>query len=451
MEFLNQLASPQSIGHFHLLIVVLGIISAVYIPYLAFLTGFSGLSVYLARRGWEEHNPLFRRLARTLIRAALADVKMIVFLGVVPSLSMMFLFSQLLQSTPAISVSLLFFASLSLGVAAILLYSYKFTYGLTSLFSSVERSLPERRQDPEVVDEVAEARLVNEHRSRRLGFYGMFFLLVTACLTMSALAVTTDASNWTSVSSVFDLLLLPGAWVKVLQFLTIVPGITGITLLLFLSRKQAGFGSDRGGESDFTRRLAIRLATVSLLTQPLLLVLVFAVIPTSVYTTLVFTLGSVALILFFLAAHFVYATHRFGVSQYPPYAFASLVAAVGLLMVQDQVTIGNASKAHAARMEVAYTQAMEEFRSSLGLSLNVVTGADIYNGRCSACHLPDKRKVGPPFEYVAQKYKGKIEALEAFIRNPVKVNPDYPSMPNQGLRPAEIDSIAHFVLRTFGK
>ena len=30
--------------------------------------------------------------------------------------------------------------------------------------------------------------------------------------------------------------------------------------------------------------------------------------------------------------------------------------------------------------------------------------------------------------------------------NPVKVNPAYPNMPNQGLKPAEADSIAHYLV-----
>jgi cytochrome c len=45
------------------------------------------------------------------------------------------------------------------------------------------------------------------------------------------------------------------------------------------------------------------------------------------------------------------------------------------------------------------------------------------------------------------KYQGKKDALVAFILNPVKVNPAYPPMPNQGLRPAEAESIATYLLR----
>ena len=38
------------------------------------------------------------------------------------------------------------------------------------------------------------------------------------------------------------------------------------------------------------------------------------------------------------------------------------------------------------------------------------------------------------------------EKLQAFIRNPVKIDPAYPPMPNQGLREAEVKSVAAFLL-----
>jgi cytochrome c len=78
-----------------------------------------------------------------------------------------------------------------------------------------------------------------------------------------------------------------------------------------------------------------------------------------------------------------------------------------------------------------------------------MTGEDIYNAKCSACHLFDQKKVGPPYNTVIPKYLGKKDQLIAFVLNPVKVDPAYPNMPNQGLRPAEADSIASFLLRKF--
>jgi cytochrome c len=75
------------------------------------------------------------------------------------------------------------------------------------------------------------------------------------------------------------------------------------------------------------------------------------------------------------------------------------------------------------------------------------TGEDIYTARCFACHLFDQKKVGPPYFKTIPKYEGKKAELVAFILNPTKVDPAYPPMPNQGLRLAEADSIASYIIR----
>jgi cytochrome c len=43
-------------------------------------------------------------------------------------------------------------------------------------------------------------------------------------------------------------------------------------------------------------------------------------------------------------------------------------------------------------------------------------------------------------------YKGDIAALREFIANPVKKRPDFPQMPRLGLREAEIDSVAAYIM-----
>ena len=52
---------------------------------------------------------------------------------------------------------------------------------------------------------------------------------------------------------------------------------------------------------------------------------------------------------------------------------------------------------------------------------------------------------------VLPKYVGKEAQLVAFIRNPVKVDPAYPPMPNPGLKPQEADAVAKYLLEEFAK
>ena len=49
-------------------------------------------------------------------------------------------------------------------------------------------------------------------------------------------------------------------------------------------------------------------------------------------------------------------------------------------------------------------------------------------------------------DYFDGFYASDVEKLKGFIRNPVKVNPDLPSMPNLGLPEEEIDAVARYLI-----
>lgn len=90
----------------------------------------------------------------------------------------------------------------------------------------------------------------------------------------------------------------------------------------------------------------------------------------------------------------------------------------------------------------------DDYLAELKGSDKVVTinGEELYSVRCASCHTFDKKLVGPPHDEVIPKYFGKENQLIAFIRNPVKVNPDYPPMPNPGLKPDEAKAVADYLL-----
>ncbi|MGE5700325.1 MAG: c-type cytochrome [Deltaproteobacteria bacterium] len=76
----------------------------------------------------------------------------------------------------------------------------------------------------------------------------------------------------------------------------------------------------------------------------------------------------------------------------------------------------------------------------------VEKGKAVFDSICKGCHRFDARVVGPPLNEVVPKYKGSIEDLKGFIRNPVKKSPGYPSMPKLGLKEEEIDAVARYLL-----
>lgn len=77
-------------------------------------------------------------------------------------------------------------------------------------------------------------------------------------------------------------------------------------------------------------------------------------------------------------------------------------------------------------------------------------GEQVYTERCTACHTFDKKILGPPFNDVLPKYAGKMDELVAFLKNPKRIDPNYPSMPNPGLSPIQIKAVVKFLGQKMG-
>jgi cytochrome c551/c552 len=73
-------------------------------------------------------------------------------------------------------------------------------------------------------------------------------------------------------------------------------------------------------------------------------------------------------------------------------------------------------------------------------------GKRIYEQRCTACHQFDRKKLGPPMNEAVAKYSGDRESLADFLRKPMKVDPNYPAMPNPGLTEFQVKSVVSYLL-----
>jgi cytochrome c len=119
------------------------------------------------------------------------------------------------------------------------------------------------------------------------------------------------------------------------------------------------------------------------------------------------------------------------------------------IIIKDQYAFETSSQIQFKELAENYTVYEEDLKKEFGTFTESISGADIYNGRCIACHQYDKKVVGPPYNSVLPKYEGDLEALSSYILNPVKVNPEYPAMPNQGLKPNEAKAVAEYLMNTY--
>jgi cytochrome c len=435
MEFLKDIALPQPIEHFHLLLFIMNMVFILFLPYFGFLLGTSALSVYYHRRGGRTGSPHELRFARDLIRTGMFGKGGVLFFALLPSFGLVFLFAQLLQGTPAIAPGLMGFGFLSLLASTVLLYAYRYNLGLEGVLSGAGGG-----------PGIGEYRKAASSAIAKTGRWGVIFIVLASALSLGAISDTVNRASWDTVSTVFDLAINPDFWVRYLHFLAVSLGATGVGVLFFFFEWEGGLAENDQAYQDFVRPIAIRLTVVSLLTQPVFLLGSIALLPPASLTGLVFGLGGGSLLFLFLTASFLYAFERDKRRSYLAYAFYALGLALFLVFTKDQIAISNATKDHAANLAVVAEREVDALKAKMGVAAPALTGEDIYNGRCSACHLFDQKKIGPPYNVVLRKYAGKKEDLVRFILNPVKVDPAYPNMPNQGLKPTEADSIATYLL-----
>jgi len=197
--------------------------------------------------------------------------------------------------------------------------------------------------------------------------------------------------------------------------------------------------------SNFVKKIAGNIAFTGAVLLPVTLFLSFLVIPDIALSGSVFTYTSLAFISLLFLCNFLYAVIKNSEVKYIGAAFYLLIISLGFIILKNQAAFGAASEKHLA---VINLKAQELEKEKKGKTINTagVNGEEIYNRICIACHKFDVKVVGPPYKETIPKYNGDVKKLATFILNPVKVSPDYPPMPSQGLKPKEADAVAKYLI-----
>jgi cytochrome c len=164
----------------------------------------------------------------------------------------------------------------------------------------------------------------------------------------------------------------------------------------------------------------------------------------------VYGLWIIVLVLLAIVSLYLFAILRTGNTRYGTHVFAVFLLAVLGLVAGDQLATENATREHTFHLlekaEAVRSEREEARRIVMAKSsLSPEEGKKLYEAKCTACHKFDEKLVGPPHRAVLPKYKSDIDGLVAYLRNPTKVDPDYPPMPNLGLSPSEARAIAEYL------
>lgn len=439
MDFLENAVLPQSAHHMVLLKYLLALTFLIVLPYFTLLIGSSLLSVYYNSKSKRSDNTYYSKFSKQLIDLVTFNKSMSFGFGVVPILSAIFCYAQLLHMTDSgvpqnIFISLIFFLT-----GIVLIYTYKYSSHINDILGKIKES-----DEESDIYKLKAAKLLN-----KTGKYGLVLLLVSAYLFIGSIELAIDSSRWGEDSSLLGIILSINTLTYFLYFIAASISVTSAVLLYFYFRPNYEWQENDPNYKNFVKKFALTRGLIATLILPALIVLNVFVTPAVALNGIVF--GSIVIILFIvlLIANLFYLMLKESNTKFSSSVIYLFVILFTFLVIKEQAAFSTSTQNQFQKLSANYEEYRVKLNEELGIETVAVSGEDIFNGRCSACHKFDVKLVGPPYNSVLGKYVGKQDELAKFVLNPVKINPDYPVMPNQGLKPNEAKAIAEYILKVY--
>jgi len=412
MEFLRNIALPQSAEHIELLHYILVLILFLFIPFISIILWGTVLSVYFKMKEKISLNEYHRQISKDVIELVTVNKSIGVILGIVPLFTAILIFSQLFSASETSNLEFLGTAFILLTIALYFIYDYRYSFG--------------NMKTPRVIS----------------GIIGSIILFITVWMFVTGMSAAVFYGYWKPVESIQDL-FTSVVIIRFIYFLVASIAITGGALLFGFFYLDGGKGKIDNEYGEFIKRIVLRITFTATILLPLIMFANLIIIPGTALSGAVFAYITIGLFLLFLAYHFLYMLFVRYSSKFTALLFFTLLFMILAVIISDQLIISNSTKVQSAILATNYDEILKGLKGEAIVEIN---GESIYKVKCASCHSFDHKIVGPPHNEVVPKYIGKEKQLIAFIRNPVKVDPNYPPMPNPGLKPNEAKAVAEYVL-----
>lgn len=448
MDILENVILPQSATHILLLKYILFLTLLILLPYLSVLIGTSLISYMHYRKGNNFEKKDYLIFAKQIIDILTFNKVMSFSLGIIPFISTIFCLSQLLYSSNLDITSNLFFSLILFIAALFYIYIYKNSFKLKNVFNLVDIS---KTEDNFLQSEFEEMKKSNTNLLSKSGLIGVILLLFVAWILISTLQIVNDPSRWGNDNSFLSLLFSFDSIIYFVFYITFSLALTSSVIIYKY------FKSDSHGQYDnkilnYAKSFALKTGLIFTFILPLLFALTLISIPKSSLSFPIFLIGIFSLILILILGIQFYLMYKNSNTKLSPLTLFVFLILLATLIYRDQLAFNTATQLQVLKVEKEYDLYAAKLKEEAGISTIVaISGEDIYNGKCIACHRFNEKLVGPAYNEVLPKYENKRDALVSFILNPQKINPDYPAMPNQGLKPKEAEAIADYIVKVYSE
>ena len=447
MDFLDKLVLPHSEEHLILLKYLLVLTFIVFVPYLSLLVGSTIYSLYFNFKQKKNPDAVHKRLSTVLIDVVTYRKSFPVALGIIPLISAAFLYAQLLHTTGLNVGGYLLLALLLFLISVFFLYVYKYSVHIDDLFSIIDdKSLNQ--------SDINTREKYYEYKTRAFKIYnfsgiaGLALLIAASYIFIASVDMAFNMNKWGDVS----ILQRFFSWSTIFYFGYFILSSLAITsagLLFYYFRPVPDEIHESHGYLEFVKKFGISTGLIFTISLPVFVILNIITLPDASLSGLVFTAAILALFLLLILANLFYLMIKENRVKFVNTVIVLFVLVFLFIIIRDQSAFSSASGEQMANMASEFEEYEAALKEKMGLSAVAINGEEIYGGRCVACHAFDQKIVGPAYNNVLPKYEGSVEELASFILNPVKVNPDFPPMPAQGLKPAEATAVAEYIMNVY--
>ncbi|MGA7720708.1 MAG: c-type cytochrome [Ignavibacteriaceae bacterium] len=445
MDFLDKLVIPLSPEHITLLRYISMLILFLFIPFISIILGGTAISLFYRRKGIKEGNNLYIRFAKDLIEIVTINKSIGIALGIMPLLTSILIFVQIFHNENLIVVSYLTGACLLVAAGLILIYTFRYSTAFNDIFNSIKEL---KTDESNLEAELNALRSGSSKLSTKSGRLGILLLIIGLWVFVSGLTVAIYQSGWND-SNMFSVLF---SWIVItrfISFLLLAGAFTGAVILFSFFYWDGGIKGLDQDYKELVRKLGLNITSFTSIIIPVFLFVNVSALPESTLTRAVFAFVTIALLLLFLGYHYLYVMYKNSNAKYSMHLFISVLFTILAVIISDQTTIGEANAKQALVLGQNFEDTMQKINEAN--TPPVISGKDIYNNICSACHSFDHKVVGPPYKETLPKYNGDVAKLVTFILSPTQNNPGYPPMPNPGLNQAQAQAVAAYILKEVQK
>ena len=407
--------------------------------YLFWVTGSALYSFYLEFIKRDDASTFF---AKKLIELSFKKLSFPFVLGLIPfvviySLDLIWLRGE--EFKPIHTWSLV--ALILFGISIFILYYYKFSFDLITL-------LPKSVIDKETSDYVKlmENNLKNHRRSALIGTIGVLItIFLISILSVAKLDYNQNGNRFDLIAYFFQL----DVNFRFLFYLVLSFSVTFFMSLFFNLVWEDSRLDETEGMSKFIEEKSLRGVFVTILLQPLLILIDVLILPESSLSYWIFLSSGISIILLFLIINQLNAYQKEFLKSYISYSFYMLIFVIIFISIKDVVAFANVLKPKSVEIAKNFLTYEENLKTKLNIKTVTINAEEIFTAKCSACHQFDQKLVGPPYNDVLKKYENNKDQLVKFILNPVKIDPAYPPMPAQGLIPPEAEAVADYLMKVY--